>query len=298
MSHLSRWTIAALALLLVVMLVSTPGAPPTATPPPAIELHRNARAVYFDPAKTNPLFVLVIGSDVREGDPAGGRADALQIVALDTRRGRGTIVGIPRDSYVPIPGSGTSKINASLFFGGPERTVATVSQLSGITFHYWALVEFSRFRNLVDAVGGLEVDVPYQMADPFSGAFFEPGRRQMSGADALAFARNRKGAPRGDFGRSENQGRLLLEGLRKFRSDARNPLALARYLAAFHAQVVTNVPPAELLSLALVGRRVDPAKVHSLVLPGSGGSAGSASVVFLAPQAQNIFNGIRDDAVL
>lgn len=265
---------------------------------PAFELHRSSRASYFHPAQTNPMFALIIGSDVREGDPRAGRADAIQIVAIDTKRGRGTIVGIPRDSYVPIPGSGTNKINAALYFGGPERLVATVEQISGIKFHYWASVEFSRFRNLVDQLGGVDIDVPYKMADPFSGAFFDPGKRHMNGADALAFARNRKGAPGGDLGRSQNQGRLLLAGLRKFHEEARNPLNLARYFLAFQSQVATDVPPADLIDLALVGSRIDPGKVNSVVVPGSGGSAGGASVVHLAPGAYEIFRNIRDDAVL
>jgi LCP family protein required for cell wall assembly len=288
-----------LALAILALAVGRPGFERSRDDERSIELHRSSLAKYFDPAKTNPLFVLVIGSDIREGDPKAGRADSLHVVAIDTRTGRGTIVGIPRDSYVPIPGTGTQKINASLYFGGPERVVATVQQLSGIRFHYWASVEFSHFRNLVDELGGVDVNVPYAMQDlPYSGANFGAGRRHMNGADALAFARNRHATPHGDFSRSENQGLLLLAGLSKFRVDASDPLKLGRYLLAFHRQVATNVPAGELIKLALVGRSVDPHRVRNLVLPGRGGSAGGASVVFLGPETRDIFRKIREDAVL
>jgi LCP family protein required for cell wall assembly len=289
-----RWRVIIAGLLL--LAVSTTRAP--ADEPPAIVLHRTADAAFFDPVSSrNPLFILVIGSDVREGDPRTGRADSLHLVALNTQTGRGTIVGIPRDSYVPIPGLGSSKINAALARGGPDLVVRTVSQLAGVPIHYWASVEFSRFRSLVDTLGGIDVDVPYAMADPASGAFFEPGRRHMNGAEALAFSRNRKSVPGGDFERSRNQGRILLAALAKFRAEAGSPLRLADYLMAFGTYVASNVPARELIDLAAIARRVDPAGVENLVLPGGGGSAGGASVVILAPGASEIFNAIRDDGV-
>jgi len=278
------------------LVAGTTAAPPPE--PPIIELHRTSEAAFSDPgASSAPIFVLVIGSDIREGSPRGGRADSLHLVAIDPVEGRGTIVGIPRDSYVPVPGMGRTKINASLATGGPERTVQTVSQLAGVPIHYWAAVEFSRFRQLVDAVGGIDIDVPYPMADSASGAFFDAGPRHMNGAEALAFSRNRKTVPGGDFGRSMNHGRVLLASLQKFRKEASSPIKLASYLVAFHQFVETNVPTRDLLRLAAIAGRVDPGKVENLVLPGGSGSAGGASVVLLGPGAGEIFNAIRDDAV-
>ena len=67
-----------------------------------------------------------------------GRADALQLVVLDTVKRRGVVVGFPRDSYVPIPGHGTSKINAAMTFGGPRLLVATFERLTGLTIDYYA----------------------------------------------------------------------------------------------------------------------------------------------------------------
>lgn len=291
-----RFRVKLLAAALLLLAVGTTQLPSPGAP--AVELHRTEDAAFYDPgSSTTPLFILVIGSDVREGDPKGGRADSLHLVALDPSRRRGTIIGIPRDSYVPIPGLGTSKINASLARGGPERTVQTVSQLAGVPIHYWALIEFSRFRVLVDALGGVEVEVPYPMSDSASGAFFSPGHRKMNGAEALAFSRARKTVPGGDFGRSLNQGRLLLASLAKFRKETGSPLSLANYLVTFHNLVESNVPTRELLRLVAIGNQIDPANVENLVLPGGGGSAGGASVVNLGPGASEIFAAVRDDAV-
>jgi polyisoprenyl-teichoic acid--peptidoglycan teichoic acid transferase len=266
-------------------------------PTPAIELHRTAAASYYAPSRSMPLFVLILGSDVREGNPRTGRSDSIHLVAIDPVNGRGTIVGIPRDSWVPVPGLGTTKINASLG-GGPERTVQTVSQLSGIPIQYWAIVDFSRFRKLVDTLGGVTVNVPYTMVDSFSGADFKPGPKKMNGAEALAFARDRHSVPRGDFDRSLNQGRLLVAGLQKFKGDTDNPLKLVKYFNVFGSLVASDVPVREMLNLARIASHVDPSKVQNLVAPGHGGSAGGASVVFLDSGLQEIFRKIRDDAVL
>ncbi|HVL82491.1 MAG TPA: LCP family protein, partial [Actinomycetota bacterium] len=139
---------------------------------PVLEIHRTEAGAHWDPRGTDLLFVLVIGSDVREGDPARGRADTLRLIALNPATMQGSTVGIPRDSYVNIPGRGMSKINASLQFGGPQLVVETVQALAGVPIHFWALVEFSRFRQLVDRLGGVTVNVPYPMNDRFSGANF------------------------------------------------------------------------------------------------------------------------------
>ena len=273
------------------------GAQQPSPTPPAIELHRTAAAAYFEPARARTIFALVIGSDVRSGDPSRGRADSIHIVGINTRTGAGTIVGIPRDSWVPVGGA-PQKINASLVAGGARATVATVSRLSGIKFHYWALTEFTRFTRLVDRLGGLDVVVPYPMQDlQFSGANFRPGRRHMNGGHALAFARNRKATPHGDFSRSENQGRLLIAGLSKFRGLVHDPRRLAKALLAFRSEVVSDVPAGELLSLARTTTKINPRRIRNLVLPGTAGNAGGASVVFLSPAANEIFKRIRDDAV-
>lgn len=288
--------IAAVSAGMVVLIVRIQAPPPPQ--PPAIELHRTAAASFFEPAKRGVLFVLVMGSDVREGSPRGGRADSLHLLAVNTKSGAGTMIGIPRDSYVPIDGRGTDKINSALYFGGPERVVQTVGRLAGVPIHYWAIVEFSRFRKLVDLLGGVPVKVPYRMLDPLSGADFKPGPATMNGAEALAFSRARKTVPGGDFGRSENQGRVLIGALEKFKKDAERPLSVAKYLRAFGSLVESDVKTADLLDLVTLGRRMQPSKIRNIVLPGKAGNAGGASVVFVGGPANEIFKKVRDDGVL
>ncbi len=288
--------LAVVAIGVAVLILRTQAPPPEE--PPAIELNRAAEASFFETPNRGVLNILVIGSDVREGDPRAGRADTLQLMTMNTKTGNGTIVGIPRDSYVPIPGSGVNKINAALFFGGPDRMVQTVEQLSGINIHYYALIEFSRFRKLVDMLGGVTVNVPYKMADSASGAFFDPGKRKMNGEQALAFSRARKSVPGGDFGRSANQGRLLLAALDKFRVDAQSPVKVGKYLRVFRSLVVSDVPTTELLDLARIGTRLRPWKIRNVVLPGSPGTAGGASVVNLGPAANDMFRKVKDDGLL
>jgi LCP family protein required for cell wall assembly len=287
-----------LAILSAVALLGAGPSPKHTTAPPVFELHRTAQAAHIAPGKTNPLFVLVIGSDVRQGDPAAGRSDSMHIVAVNTAAMRGTVLGIPRDTWVTIPGHGQAKINDSLPAGGPQKVVDTVTAVTGIPIHYWALVDFSRFRDLVDRLGGIDVNVPYKMGDPFSGAFFDPGPRHMNGAEALAFSRNRHGAPGGDIGRSENQGRVLLAGLAKMRAETSDPFGMLKWLEAFRSLVATDVPIRDLLTLGAIARRLDSANLPNVVMPSRTGQVGAASVVFAAPGAGGVFAAVRDDGIL
>ena len=105
-------------------------------------------------ASTGTSFILVIGSDARPGEsPEGTRGDSLHIVGVNPAKGAVSIVGIPRDSFVPIPGVGTRKINEALL-GGSDLVVRTVEQLTGVSIDGYVLTGFAGFRDLVNAVGG------------------------------------------------------------------------------------------------------------------------------------------------
>src|SRR5207253_1282600 len=165
-------------------------------------------------AGDRPLFILALVSDARPGqNPLRERSDSIHLIGVNLRTHQATILGFPRDSWVSIPGHGTTKINAAMTMGGPDLTVRTLEALTGIHIDFWMLTSFGGLTRMVDWIGGIDVNVPYSMHDSYSGANFKAGRIHMRGWQALAFARNRHDTPNGDFSRSENQGRLFLAAL-------------------------------------------------------------------------------------
>jgi polyisoprenyl-teichoic acid--peptidoglycan teichoic acid transferase len=267
--------------------------------PPALE--RSVDAEFRPGVPTDDLlFVLAIGSDARPRESVTrSRADSIHVIGVNPRKGRAAILGIPRDSYVPIPGAGSQKINAALFHGGPEILVRTVEQLTGIRIDAYMLTGFLDFRRMVTKVGPIEIVVPYPMSDAASGAHFRAGRTRMTGPRALAFARNRHDAPGGDFGRSLNQGRLLVAALRALREDVRkDPLALFRWTAAGFGHVRTDLSLIEMLELLQAAVTIDPSRVANRVVSGGGGFVGGASVVRLSSAAQAAFRDLRRDGLL
>jgi LCP family protein required for cell wall assembly len=275
--------------------------PPAAGAQQAADVGRMMAAAFSPhPRGSGRLFILAIGSDARAGQAVDRtRADSLHVIGVDLREERASILGIPRDAYVPIPGAGIDKINASLLFGGPELTVRTVEALTGIPIEGYVLTGFAGFQRMVGRIGGVEVRVPYRMRDGYSGAHFRPGPRQMDGHDALAFARNRHDVPRGDFGRSLNQGRLLVAGLRELRTDAAgDPATLLRWVATAAVHLRTDLSIDRMLDLLLTALRIDPARVRNEVVPGGGGFVGGQSVVRLGGSARAMFRDLRRDGVL
>ncbi len=268
---------------------------------PVLQLER-ARAGYVPTLDgSEPIFVLALGSDARPGeDIAGQRADSIHLIAINPAKHRATIVGFPRDSWVSIPGYGTNKINAAMTAGGPELVVETVESLMGIQVDYWALTWFDGFRAMVDQIGGLTVDVPFDVYDSYARAEISAGLQTLSGKDALAFARARHALPEGDFGRSENQGLLILSALAQFRKEfAKDPSRLLDWVGAGLRNMRTDVPLEELLRLAFTASTLNPKKVANVVLPGGTGMAGGTSVVNLDQAAlQAIAADLRDDGLL
>jgi LCP family protein required for cell wall assembly len=270
------------------------------TSTPAIEIGR-AHAGYVPTLNgSSPIFLLFLGSDARPGEPvAHERTDSIHIVAINPAKHRATIVGFPRDSWVPIPGHGTNKINSAMFYGGPQLAVQTVEQVSGIKIAYWALTSFTGFAKMINGIGGLTMDVPFAMHDSYSKADFEPGVQDLNGGQALAFARDRHSLPQGDFGRSEDQGRLMLAALTQFRRQfAKDPSRLLTYVASGLRNVSTSVPLDEVLSLAFTASGINPKHVTNVVLPGTIGTYGSQSIVQLTSQAKTMLADVKKDGIL
>jgi polyisoprenyl-teichoic acid--peptidoglycan teichoic acid transferase len=265
----------------------------------AITVQR-AHAGSGTPTLKRRIVLLTVGSDAgaprfgRGGSAEGGRADALQLVVLDTVERRGVVLSFPRDSYVPIPGHGSNKINAAMAFGGPSLLVATFERLTGIPIDYYVLTSFDGLTDIVNRVGGVQVNVDMNIRDSFSGAFLDKGKRKLNGQQALAYARARKTLPGGDLARSRHQGQILLGGLATYqRQVAQDPSRVMAWLAIMRDEVRSDLPFPELLRLALLATELPSSRLSSQVVPSAAGSAGGASVVRLLPGAYSLFARVR-----
>ena len=252
----------------------------------------------YDPGRwKDTIFVLLVGSDERPG-LEGARGDALHLVGLNPSQGRATILNFPRDTWVDVPGYGVRRINEAYQLGGAQLQAETVRRLTGVPVTYVLTTTFGGLVAMVDSLGGLEVDVPYPMDDQNSGAAFAGGRQMMSGAQVLAFSRNRH-IPDGDINRTAHQGQVIIHTLAKLRAEGTSGTDVLRYLdVLFRSVRVDGVSPTDLYRLGRAALRIDPGAVRNYTIPVRIGFAGSASVVFVRPEATRVFEDFRDDAVL
>lgn len=273
----------------------------TSTPAAGLPILKVGRAhAEYQPALdgNEPIFVLVLGSDSRPGTPVdAGLADSIHILGINPADGKGTLYGIPRDSWVPLASGGTNKINTAMPAGGVEAQIATVEQVTGITMDYYALTGFAGFTDAVDDIGGLVVDVPRG----FQGytTTFTEGEQRLIGRQALEYGRTRKSLPRGDFDRSLNQGTLLISALAQFRTEyAKDAGRAFDWMGAGLRNVQTDVSIDELLLLANLSLQVKPTNITNVVAAGSTGTEGSISVVNLSASNQALWQDMATDGYI
>jgi len=271
---------------------------PTSIPAAFLVKVHTAEAVAHPDHPRDVVWVLALGSDARPGeDPLRSRADAIQLVGVDLSSGRGAVIGIPRDSWVAIPGVGHDRVNAGLTHGGPQLMAQTVSALVGIRPDYVVTTTFGGIKGLVRTLGGVTVHSRMNVIDDNMPGRVHPGRNRLDDANALFFARARHLLPGGDFDRSANQQELLRGLLRGVRARADEPGFMERAVLTALSRLRTDVGPAELYRLAHAATQVDPERVRGCVVHGSYGMVGAASIVFpdLA-QARRLGADAKDDA--
>jgi LCP family protein required for cell wall assembly len=168
--------------------------------------------------------ILLLGLDSRPGTPDGTRSDTMIIVSVDQSAKTASMLSIPRDLWVDIPGHGSNRINAAYFFGdqdkpgigGPPLAKETVARNFGIQIHYFAQVDFAGFKDVIDAIGGVNIDVKKPLIDNeyptedygLKRIFVPAGIQHMDGTTALEYARSRHSDS--DLGRNQRQQEVLL----------------------------------------------------------------------------------------
>ncbi len=252
--------------------------------------------------------VLLVGSDSREnltgdmaaqagkGEVSGRRSDTIMVLHIDPRQTKAAILSIPRDLYVPIAGTNRKdRINAAFSLNGAPGLVATIESALDISINHYVEVDFVGFREIVDAVGGVQVYVPAPVRDKYSGLDIEqPGCIRFNGTQGLAWVRARhyetyesgrwRTDPTGDLGRIQRQQDFIRRMMRKAVEEGlTNPITLNRLVGIGVRDVTLDaeMSSGDIVAIARRFRSLDPATVDMLTLPTRGATVGGASVLML-----------------
>jgi len=243
-----------------------------------------------------PRLVMVIGSDARVGaDQQTHRADSIHLLTANPSEGTGTILGFPRDSWVSTK-HGTMKFSSLMSGRGPQVMVDQVVDTWDLPVEGFVVTGFEGFEDLMNQVGYLPIDLPRAIPNQAWWAGWPKGLQTLSPQRALEYSRTRKGIPGGDLTRSANQGLVMLAVLQLLQmNDIVDTPELVRLLLD---HTWTSLTPTDLIQLGATVHALDPEAISNVVVPGTPGWAGKASVVRLAPEADDILADLADDGLL
>lgn len=214
------------------------------------------------------LNVLLLGIDPRDGETMS-RTDTIIVASMDTRTKQMALLSIPRDTRVNIPGHGWDKINSASVYGGPELTMRVVSDLLGTPMRYYVLVNFNGFKSIVDALGGVTLDVEenmYHEDDPGYGINLRAGVQRLDGAKAIQYVRYR-GYVTGDIERTQHQQKFLMALGREMLQPGAI-LKLPALIPEVKRYVKTNLTIENMYQLATAAKKLEGAKMVAQTLPG------------------------------
>lgn len=193
------------------------------------------------------ITVLLLGSDRREGQDQS-RSDTMMVLFMDTNTKTVRLVSIPRDAYVTIPSKGEkTKINHAYAFGGVDLSKATLKKNFGIDVDYYVDIDFNGFSQVIDALGGVTIDVPQKMYNADENIDLDPGLQKLDGNGALQFVRFRE-VTLGDLGRIERQ-QVFMKALKEQVMQAGNVLRIPDVAQAVTTNVHTDLTGGQVLKL-------------------------------------------------
>ena len=226
------------------------------------------------------FYMMLLGSDSREdGSVAGSRADTSMVVRVDPVNSVVTMISIPRDTKINIPGYGFNKFNAAYSYGGAAGAIEAAEDLLGIEITHYAEVDFGSLADLVDAVGGVDIYVEEPISDPnLPGVYIEAGDQHLDGENALAYARTRQYAD-GDFTRTAHQRALVMAIVEEVLA---MPLTdLPKVISSAASCVTTDFSVEDLIALAKQFQgKFDEMTFYSTMVPSTTGMEGGISYVY------------------
>lgn len=272
---------------------------------------------------------LVVGSDTREGltaaelrqlrvgstkTAAGARSDTMMLVHISKSRDNAVVISIPRDSLVTVPAhigldgktqvpETQAKINAAFAWGGAPLLIQTIEAKTKLRIDHYVEVNFAGFKNVVDALGGIQVCTKKDINDPGSHLVLSAGVHTLDGIEALKYVRTRDFDGLGDIGRMQRQQQFVGAVFRKATSTGvlLNPFKLKNLISAVFKTVKTDetLSQGDIVNLAKQMKNLTPGKMRTLTIPlgtSNGYVSGLGSVVIwhetLAPE---LFDRLRND---
>jgi len=244
----------------------------------------------------DPVSILLLGVEDYSSGGKGGRSDTLMVATFNPEDQTMKLLSIPRDSRVEIPGVGLDKINHSFSKGGKEMTIETVEDFLEIPIDYYATVNFDGFKNIVDIVGGITVNVPFDFEqnsdDPKAEKLqFHEGPMELDGRYALAYARMRYSDIKGDIGRNERQQQVVKAIIDEIAS-AGTLLKVDKLTDEVGKNVETNMKVSELLGFYQKYSGFSTSNIETLTLSGVGEDINGIS--YWIPEEESVIE-IQDE---
>ncbi|TFC33833.1 LytR family transcriptional regulator [Cryobacterium sp. TMT2-14] len=255
--------------------------------------------------------ILLLGSDTRGAndgsiaDLTGQRSDTIMVVHVPANRENIYVMSIMRDSWLEIPGRGEAKINAAMSFGGVPLAVQTVEGLLGARIDHVAIVDFTGFEGITDALGGVDIDNPIGFdSSHLKGHYFAKGTHLLNGTEALAFVRERYAFSDGDFQRARNQQAFIKAVLGKSLTaeTLTNPAKISDLVGAIapYLAVDDGLDSSYVAGLAVELRDVRVGDVTFFTLPttGTGTSPDGQSIVVIdQDKLKGVQKGFQTDTL-
>ncbi|TMR23370.1 LytR family transcriptional regulator [Nonomuraea turkmeniaca] len=271
------------------------------------------------PPETGALNVLLVGSDSREGDNKqygpksqglGERTDTIMLLHISPNRDKATMISFPRDSMVAIPEcegrngatlpGGIRQINSAFNDGGINCTIRTLESLTNIKINHFVKVDFTGFKGIVDAIGGIEICLPKPVNDPKAKLVLPAGKHVVNGEQALGYVRTRYALGDGsDLSRIQRQQVFLTQVLAKVTDGGllTDPVSLNGFLrsAAAAVTVDSELTLDRMLEIANSVKGLTAKELKGITVPVEPYPPDKNRVQFSQPAAKNFFESVRND---
>jgi len=239
------------------------------------------------PESPSAMNLLVLGSDKREGDEdEPSRSDTIILVHVDPDLDYLSLLSLPRDFRVNVPGYGFNKINYAFAVGGAALTIKTVEQVTGVDIDHYIEVDFNAFRDITDSLGGEYVDVDrryYNDNPAYELIKLAPGYQLLDGDDALDYVRFRRDLNL-DFGRMERQ-QTFLSAMKEQAMGWDLPFKLPRLVSSLFSNIATDLGANEVLKLAYWAIGLGGENIRRIALTGAADELDGVAYVFIDDEA-------------